>query len=389
MMATPHHLHMINNYHHRSPADKAVFTLFSSLPTELRLQIWKQAISKQRLIELEIAPDEEGSQHEYQVSVRSHFQLHSKLLRVNREARHFALSFYRIHIPCIFPTGLNKAPVTSPLYLNPEHDILHLHITHPAQHTFVPFLHDLKSHDPHHIGLLRLALDPNSTAAIHSVLSPPSHDDIPAHFKATLTSTLTNLTDLIWTIHSPLGRPILGPLLGFPDAGIRFNHSMPLKPLTSSFDLYGRDPRDATQVEKDLQYVLGWKDPRGMRAQWREVLRALGIVPPKPVRERVLFAHEAESYREGVVDVETAERYLREEDASWKRSQVERELWFKRYAKVPVETDEELERVARPAVGFWLFEAEAVGELEGNLDGWKKTFDLRGWWPELGVARLV
>lgn len=59
---------------------------------------------------------------------------------------------------------------------------------------------------------------------------------------------------------------------------------------------------------------------------------------------------------------------------------------------MPVETEEELERVARPAVGLWLFDADAFGPLEeddSNMYRWSRRLDLRGHWPELVLSRLV
>jgi len=460
MATLPHHLHMINNYSPASP--DVTFTIFPRLPTELRLQVWKWSVAKQRLIRIEIHHQEETarlpgilgvsrnsdgesrgedpsspseddssspsprppsppapytstnalgktiSKRRYVATVRSCFQLHSKLLRVSREARQAALEFYRIHIPCNFPKGdaigrfisygsaremQPHETATAPLYLNPEYDILHLQIMRPAEHTFVDFLHDLKAYDPRDVGLLRLALDPNSITPIHEALLGSTYRDraiLPSTAEASLVSTLTNLRDMIWMIQGHVGRPIIGPLLDFPQAGVRFNHSMPLMSLAPSFDLHERDPRDKDQVEKDLQYVLAWRDPRGMRVQWRDILESWGVHREhNPVRERVLFAHEPETYRPCVYNVETANQYLREEDQSWARSQVERKLYFTRYATIPVETDAELERVSRPALGFWLFPAEAVGPLEGTLDRWKMTFDMRGHWPELALARMI
>ena len=47
--------------------------------------------------------------------------------------------------------------------------------------------------------------------------------------------------------------------------------------------------------------------------------------------------------------------------------------------------------MVRLAVGFWLFDADAFGSLDRGEDlyRWKRTLDLRGHWPELGLSRLL
>lgn len=419
-MATPQHLRIINGYYNTCNGD-AVFKLFPRLPTELRLHIWKLSIAKQRLIEIQLHYAEEGddahsvttnalgkslSNQRYIAVVRNSIQLHSKLLRVNREARQTALEFYRIHMPCVLLTADNLAhhlqsgdsgyldpsvarTSPQPLYLSPEHDILYIQARPPAEHTLVSFIHDLRAYDPLGIGLLRLALEQNTISALEEA----SAEQVAAPVWDSFATTFSHLRDLIFMMDGHLGRAIMGPLIDVPAAGIRFNHALPIKPLTPAFDL-APDPRPLGQVEVDLACVVAFNDPHGMREQMRHVMQACGIhAETLAARERVLFAYALPSYQSPIVDARTAEEFLREEYDGWLRTQVQRRRWVERAGKtVPVETDEELERVARPAVGFWLFDADAdaFGPIEeGGMYRWKRVLDLRGHWPELAVARLV
>ena len=55
----------------------------------------------------------------------------------------------------------------------------------------------------------------------------------------------------------------------------------------------------------------------------------------------------------------------------------------------PGELPDGIGEVARPAIGFWLFRADALGPLQGNVSRSKVVFDMRGEWPEMGLARLA
>jgi len=399
-MDTPQHLSMINDYYNTSNRDDAGFMPFPQLPIELRLEIWRLSIVKQRLIEIQLyyhdAHSGDSEEYKYIAVVGNGVQLHSKLLRVNREAREAALEFYRIHIPCVLLTGDNLArhhrsgdieflddPQTHlrPLYLNPEHDILHIKAPQPAEHTFIAFIHDLKTYDPRGIGLVRLALGTNTISALFEASNNTTLTQASA-------SPFSNLRNLIFTMHGHVGRAIIGHLIDHPAAGVRFNHSLPVKALAPAFDL-APDPRSKDQLGVDLRYICAFGDLCRMREQMQHVLQAWGI-HQKP-RERVLFAYDLYSFEPPIVDAKTAAAFLREEHENWLRVQVQRRFWVERAGKtIPVETEEELERVARPAVGFWLFDADAVGPPEeGDMFQIKRTLDLRTHWPELALSRLV
>ncbi|KAI9713533.1 MAG: hypothetical protein M1820_000915 [Bogoriella megaspora] len=408
-MTLPQHLQSINASHHRGEA--ATFSRFSMLPPELRLRIWRCSLERHRFIEVEVdlpQGSEEARPYsttntlnklisggKYNAIVQA-LQLNSKLLRVNSEARETALGFYRVHIPCHLNASKERA--TSPrettagstksiLYFNPEYDYIHLSTRGPAEHTFVDFLHDLKAYDPRDVGVLNLALEINSMNAGLNGLS--SISEAPA--KASFVKCLSHLQEIIWVASSHMGRmimaPEMGPIQDWQRIGVRFNHSMPIQAITPSFDLLGHDPR---QVGPELKYVVtGTSDPRQMRVYWQELLRRWDIRQTRPTRERVLFAYDPPPYEEQVCDTETMNRFLLTEQKRWLEAQeFKRSTTLKLAGRIPVEGPEELARAVRPAVGFWLFPAEALGPLQGELWHMKKMFDMTGWWPELALSNL-
>lgn len=419
-MAAPQHLQFINSAHFRS-GDRS-FTCFPLLFPELRACIWQLSLERHRWLEIQVdtlhipttpgasstsSPDSQNNAKPstyssadqisnstldgiYETTVQGR-QIHSKLLRVSREARQAAQRFYRVHIPCQFKLrncNDGVATVRGILYLNPEHDFIRITASDQTGHTLANFLHDLKAHDPRGIGLANLALDANDMQPFR-FMERISFE----HVKASFVSTLSNLKNLVWVAHSACGRAILGPMQDFRDAGIRFNHSMPVKAAVPYFELLTRDPRP---VELDLQFVLtAWSDPRQMRVHWQQVLERWNITQAQPTRERVLFACEPLPHEQQIEDGETATSFLVDEEEAWKttrrklRSRVSRPPWN----RLPIQEEEgpdELAKAVRPAIGFWMFEAEALGPLDEDKEFWrmKNLFDMRGHWPELALAYL-
>lgn len=421
-MPPPQHLQIINPAILRAN-DDSCFGLFPKLSAELRLHIWRYSlIEKQRLLQIQVAhpiPDDDLvsepaqdvapysiknalnkliSNKNYNATVEGH-HLFSKLLRVNREARQAALEFYRVHIPCnIRSTNMYLKPTPSILYINPEHDFIHLTGDSGGSgdtKSFVDFIHDLKAYDPKNTGLLNLALEANEVTTLYHQL--PTIPEPPA--KAAFVDCLSHLREIIWVAHSRAGRAILGAVDGFPArVGARFNHSMPIIPASPSFRLLARDPRP---VGPELRYVLtGCSDPRRMRRTWRALLARWEIeydgtttttTRTTPPRERVLFAYDPPTHERVICDRVSAEMFLRDEEESWLRLQAGhyRRAVLKCAGKVPVESPEELEKAVRPAIGFWLFPVEALGPLDDDdLGGMKLAFDMADFWPELALAYM-
>lgn len=147
---------------------------------------------------------------------------------------------------------------------------MHITVYPPVKHTFVDFLHDLKAFDPEDVGLLNLALSSQGMACLHSLeggLEPPA--------RASLVYSLSRLHQIIYVAESHVGRAIIGFLSDFPSAGVRFNHSMPVKAAKPPFDLSRNDPRP---VGPELKHVLtGIRDPRETRVLWWNLLERLKI----------------------------------------------------------------------------------------------------------------
>jgi hypothetical protein len=56
----------------------------------------------------------------------------------------------------------------------------------------------------------------------------------------------------------------------------------------------------------------------------------------------------------------------------------------------PVESAEDLAKAVKPAIGFWLFPVEAIGDPNNYKPGryWRHIFNMSEYWPELAVGKL-
>jgi len=408
------HLETINQSYGNG-AEDVVFDRFPMLITELRLLIWQYSLQQPRLLEAivklghgEDAADSRDASPLYSttnalnklVSGRNYtftvqgFPLYSKLLRINRESREAALKFYRLHMPCDFQRSdaYRERTVMTTLYFNPEYDFIHLRHDGPWSHPFiVDFLHDFKAHDPRGVGLINLALGINGMRRLHSLVGI---SESPAPVKTTLVNFLSHLQEVIWIAHSGTGRTIIEMWNGaFRDVGFQFNHSMPVMGITPGFTRFRRDPRP---IGPELKFVLTARsDPRQMRVLWRDLLEKFEICQARPIKERVLFACKVAPHEGLVHNIQTADDFLGREEDSWLRGQETLHYHrVKRYTgkEPPIESPEELAKAVRPAIGFWLFPVEGLGDLEGlHLSGMasgKRVFDMSDHWPELALSAL-
>lgn len=166
------------------PALFETWSPFSRLPGDIRLQIWLTVLRRHRMLEITIDPayDEEdentypggagsryyternhlgnivsGRGYTLKIAGRGYAATFNPILWVNRESRDAALRYYyRVHLP--FP----HQHAGQILYLNPEHDVLHLSPEsawrQPPEHLpeweswpltiLADFLHDVKAFDP-------------------------------------------------------------------------------------------------------------------------------------------------------------------------------------------------------------------------------------------------
>lgn len=167
-------LTLYNDVHFKPVHTCESWAIFPRLLPELRLRVWQLFLQRHRMIELNIFADDDqdndshsgyysdlnhlgniisGRSYSLNIKGRGYAASLSPLLRVNSEARHAALEFYRIRLP--FP----RQNAEQVLYLNPEHDVLYVR---PEAHygrsppravtVLVDFLHDVKAYDPKNQG---------------------------------------------------------------------------------------------------------------------------------------------------------------------------------------------------------------------------------------------
>ncbi|KXJ93444.1 hypothetical protein Micbo1qcDRAFT_174502 [Microdochium bolleyi] len=136
------------------------FHLFTQLPVELRLKIWRLHLARPRIVrvstldfvkKIHFTPNSLGNQ-------ASNIQWYTTnrlplLARVSQEARRETLNFYRIHLSA----GMARRAFSfGPVYLNPEWDIILLNCSHEGTPMDI-LLNDIMAYDPRGIGAIHLA----------------------------------------------------------------------------------------------------------------------------------------------------------------------------------------------------------------------------------------
>ncbi|CEJ92872.1 hypothetical protein VHEMI08500 [[Torrubiella] hemipterigena] len=123
-----------------------------------------------------------------------------------------------------------------------------------------------------------------------------------------------------------------------------------------------------------------------MFAKWQELSTKWPTPPTKPARQRFLMAYNAAFHDETTWDPKRAEEFLIQEEKEWFRGQ--HKLWkLVRWCtgkNPPIEGPEELAKAVRPAIGFWIFPLEVLGDIEQSYPE-KQTFPLSSHWPELAL----
>ena len=319
--------------------------------------IWAQSLHHYRLLNVYVEPaDKTGadanSSRSYRVTINGS-KLFSGLLLSCRESRQAALRFYRVHMQCRF--GEQSQP-PGMFYFSPEYDFFHLQSTcHSLKWAWhvVAFIHDFKATDPKGVGLVNLALDPDSTTSLCNGLM--SKFNIPAGpLRAAFADFLVRVRQIIWMMHSKAGR-VISFLSGAPlITRTHFNHSMPIMHETPSFDLFARDPRP---VGPELGCVFTIMP---QRPRWQDLLKWWDITQTSPANERALFAYRlgGDSWQHyPIVDLGTADRFITAEEFSWRTCQETNPLIGNRIRletgrEPPLEGPEELAAAVRPAIGF-------------------------------------
>jgi hypothetical protein len=400
------------------------FPLFPLLPKELRLKIWQHSLQRNRIIKVFLRAEKlfnteqpatqttdsiasTSKSERYRAYVNG-YQVLSKLLRVNAEAREAALGFYRVHIPCWLKVGETYAgfPPESLgiLYFNPEYDFLHISSEVWAEDTLVDFLYHLRTtYDPHHVGLLNLAVDFNGLNVKDLFQLEPSKLD--PRVREAFVETLTQLREVFLVSEQAVGRQI-HKYFGFITDEPFFNRSLPILGSAVTFQRLHRDPRPIAQ---DLRRMsLAGSDPRQTLHIWQQLLNKFGVIPPQ-IEYRVCLSCVSSSSRYRIYDHQSAERWLQFEDDHWTRANrgpgrdqgggIENDrrflswafgrLWKeKRTASVSGKNkNEDIAKAVQSAFGFWLFPIEVL-DAEDFPYSAHDLFDMSAYWPELGLSSL-
>lgn len=399
------------------------FQLFSSLPKELRLQIWEEAVPRERLIRVHLSIRQESldghpaprylerndlgkpiSGPRYRATAEGH-QLNSKFLRVNREARDAALAFYRVHLPFFLWSPDTYRMVATTLYLNPEHDILHLGADAPVKDTLIDFFWDMKAYDPKGVGLVKLGLDLDGLCT-HDLQYLKRSDLLLIRQRNILVDTLSQLREL-WFIYLESGRARISQMSG--EGVTRITSSVflngrpsmrtyndvtsspgvvPIISDVSSFRRIGNDPRQGLEDGLSRLY-MGKTDPREIVWRWKRLLQTWDIHhEPEQIRYQLLVGQKPICNRK-----------------SWRLRTVEQAMGFVTASEKINGSDppvsrrtglpEESPREQNVAVGYWLFPVEAagrIGEGERLMDmGFQpcRLLDVRDYPPELLLSNIL
>ncbi|ROW04781.1 hypothetical protein VMCG_04899 [Cytospora schulzeri] len=237
----------------KATPQERTFHLFPSLPKELRLQIWEEAVPRERLIRVYLRRGEERQREpppryleqnhlgklisgpRYTATAEGH-KINSKFLRVNKEAREVALAFHRVHLPfSLRDPGTNRAE-ESTLYLNPEHDILHIDADAPVRETLIDFFWDLKAYDPRGVGLVKMAIDLEGFC-VNDLQYLKRSDLLLIRQRNILVETLSQLNE-VWFVYVDSGR-----------SRSSLTNIIPIAGSISTFDRLGSDPRKEADTE--------------------------------------------------------------------------------------------------------------------------------------------
>ena len=436
-MTLPPHLHPINFGQAATNNGRLHFTGFQDLPKELRLEIWRYALQRQRFIHIRIFADKAASaeiqniacaaERNLDILVMNGTRWQSKLHRVNKESRAEALKFYRIHLPCKYqmvhegrnrdfcsPYKLNDGVV----HINPEWDVLWISRTYGATKALIPFLHQLKAvYDPRRVGLLNLAFEGSDLILCDFERSEYDHV-----MWSSFVETLLQLRE-IWIVSiTKVGRQVNNALdaYNFGTPAPVFNRSVPIMSTPVTFERLPRDPRP---IGADLEYVIEVGGQRRWMEEWLQLLRQWTPLPPAsatpipPTQKRaagptyrILHAfNPSGTPREDFINSRShATTWLQQTEDQWDgivgiNNDVETSTWPVGRKTWRVDWHEDLDQAVRPAFGCWLFPLEAIGRLaDGDGDGDRRflvpeedqtgrrdqVMDMRAHWPELLVSCL-
>ncbi|KAK7698792.1 hypothetical protein SLS64_012143 [Diaporthe eres] len=399
--------------------DDRTFPLFSSLPKELRLQIWEEAAPRRRLVHLTICPrlyrlKEKESDYPVRYLKKNHLgnpisgsdyqifadngRLDHALLSVNREARQVVLKFYRIQMPAICGQSHYGKPIPhcygerTTLHINPEHDVVQIQAEEPVRESLIDFLWDMKAYDPKGVGLLRLATSLENFCT-NDLRYLKRSDLLLIRQRQALVETLSQLQE-VWFVNVGSGRYLYQPTEDGSETMVPYCIRM------SGYESVGPEAREGAEAELQRLY-MGRVDPRELMWRWKRLLHTWKIQHPQgQVKYRLMVAQQQKPCKDepsamrlarklGILSIRDRERYLFKEDKIFRPGACEAGS-----GTVPDQVKpEESGTTKTAALGFWSFPIEAVGEIgEGkNLSDCdyepNRFLDMRSYWPELILAK--
>lgn len=421
----PRNVPLMNSILKPVPEDRT-FLLFSSLPKELRLQIWGEATPRERVVNVSVlarrvpAVTKEVDEAPVRYLEKNHLGnpisgahytvvahdalLDHSLLTVNSEARQVVLDFYRIHMPawCLSSYKHYSDGGVGPriLRINPEHDVLKISAEAPVKRSLIDFLWDLKAYDPKGVGLLKLALEMD--AFCYNDLQYLKRSDLLLiRQRQALVQTLSQLQE-VWFVNMEPGKN------SYKRSAKNSESIIPFGLNIAGFQTVGLDTREGVEAALERLY-MGSVDPRELIWRWRRLLRTWEIHhPPGQVKYRIMLARPQSTLPEGMnAGILSQIMYrlslrdpcgLPEVRKELKRNATDPTLFRPSVCEAGGSSLPEqavLGAKNMTAVGFWSFPIEAVGEVgEGkklsDMDFEPHRFlDLRSYWPELLLAKML
>jgi hypothetical protein len=373
---------------------QASFSLFPMLPKELRIKIWRHALERNRMIQMRITArkdilafrfpqDKDRSAHadalsiinsgqpKFRALVCGH-QVLSKLLCVNRESKDETLRFYRVHIPCVFLDGKGKETGCGTLLFNPEFDFLQLSPSLSIEDTLFDFFYHVKTEwDPHHVGLVNIAIDFKGLMTNELDLVDPSNLD--ENVRIAVKETLAGLDEVHFVSTVRFGRQLFDFKSGIGYKGYLYNRSFPIHAKPPAFKRLKLDPR---AIEYDMKkIVIGTSNKKEMIRQWQQILRTFGVSAPQ-IEYKFLLRHDPLADCSPIIDRHGAEQWLQMESDRWK-------------AESDGNDREEIpENLVRPVFGFWLFPLDALDGPTVDQPSMLHMLDLSRYTPELGCSEF-
>lgn len=407
------------------------FFLFSALPTELRLRIWRVALERNRIIrvfvashldiEADSAGDDDaevecrsqtsampphlirsipriyGSEIHYTVVADGYDLVHS-LLSVNTEARHVALRFYRMRMPCIFGGNDSKKWVDSlcaaaipppgkswshgTLYMNPEFDFL---LRLGSDETYgrnlkgredvtIDFIQRFKTvYDPDGVGVLNMVVNMEALKSFNGVLKQSS---LASASTEAFRETFSRLRQVWFLDLCPTGHGLGHNTLSQPGIRPFFSYSYPTMVSTPNFDRLPRDPRAINLVK-----VPSFRIRPGVETffpQWKRLMEAWGVFPEGragTTEFRLMLAADSRPFGQSY-----------DQTGAWQCLGTEKHRFD---AAVAGRDDVAVDTVS-PVFGFWLFPTTALPPDIGQTAAWVQlvAMDMSASWPELGVFKF-